>query len=95
MSKIIVEKMQQKMEELSLLEEEIKSKIEKYNKLSTEVDNSCRMALLTAESYKNAYDEDEDTSDMTHENFIRHVADRPTSHIYRPNATAWFPSSIC
>lgn len=90
-----------RLQELSELEEEIKSKIDRYNRLSNQSDNSTRLALMIAVSEKSDYESYDDNDEenlnediLTHEQYVMEVG-RPYPTIYRGGANGWFPSSIC
>lgn len=100
MSKTKIEKIAEQMKELSDLRAQITELITKYNSLSLQSDNSGRLALLSAESWKDDYmldnpdEQDKEAITFTHEDFVRQN-ERPTPHVDRCGANAWFPSSIC
>lgn len=101
---------EEKLKYLSDLQDLIKSKVEEYNRVSNDVDNSQRIGLLFASSEKENYDEDQDDEDedsdeedsdrksvltMSHDDFVKsRTYDKPYASSYFPLASWWFPSGI-
>lgn len=100
MSKNKLEKLASKMKDLSDLQDQILSLIDKYNLLSLEIDNSSRFALLVGESGKDEYflsgspNCNQDSIILTHEQFAKDEC-RPSLSIISKSADVWFPSQFC
>lgn len=82
---------EEQLKELSDLEDKIRNDIEKYNRLSSQIDTCTRLALMTADYEK--YDDDEDR--LTHDQCVKNSDYPPRPRIHAPDAYYWFPSAIC
>lgn len=88
------QEMSDAMKGLSDLHDEIRKKIADYNRISKQVDNGSRLALLSAESGKGEDGDDDLYAEMTHEEFVSNGDDRPYCSVYDPDADGWFPSGL-
>jgi hypothetical protein len=93
---------QESLKRIADLDVQIKANIAEYNRLSGLANTAKRFALLTANSYMEDYD-DEDEDDgggnakpiKTHDEYMEDRDCPPSPSVNSFGADAWFPSSIC
>ncbi len=96
-NKISEYEIHESLKRLSELESKIKSDIESYNRLSSQLDTNKRLALLSSSVDEDSKSELEEELEekMTHDEYVQRNDYPPSPWIKTFGADCWFPSDIC